>query len=135
VVQAGGLGSLSDIELSATAQMWYSFRANMNGYDKQKWFDLYRTALLELNRAAMTGRISDARGEIASRLERLKQHPGLHQHEYQAIQDALNNLRVLEREEKRLASDEKNRLLQESIQKLASVAPKFVGPSQQQTSN
>lgn len=26
----------------------------MNDYDKQKWFDLYRTALLELNRAAMT---------------------------------------------------------------------------------
>jgi hypothetical protein len=77
----------------------------MNDYDKQKWFDLYKTALLELNRAAMTGRISDARGEIATRLERLKQHPALHQH------------------------------LQESVQKLASVAPKFAGPSQQENSN
>ena len=103
----------------------------MKDYDKQKWFDLYRTALLELNRAAISGRISDARGEIGSRLETLKQHPGLHQHEYQAIQDALSNLRVLEREGKRLASDERNRLLRESIQKLASVAPKFVRPIQQ----
>jgi hypothetical protein len=71
----------------------------------------------------MTGRIRDARGEIAARLEMLKPHPGLHQHDHQAIQNAPNNLRVLEREEKRLASDEKNRLLQETIQKLASVAP------------
>ena len=34
--------------------------AAIHDYDKQKWFDLYKTALLELNRAAMTGRISDA---------------------------------------------------------------------------
>ena len=107
----------------------------MNDYDKQKWFDLYRTALLELNRAVMTGRISDARGEIATRLEALKQHPELHQHESQAIQDALNNLRVLEQEEARLAADDKMHLLQKTIQKLASVAPKFAGPSQPQTSN
>ena len=104
----------------------------MNDYDEQKWFDLYRIALLELNHAALTGRISDARGEIATRLEILKQHPELHKHESQAIQDALNNLRVLEREEKRLASDEKNRLLQETIQKLASLAPTFVRPIQQE---
>jgi hypothetical protein len=32
----------------------------MNDYDKLEWFDLYRTALLELKRPAMTGRISDA---------------------------------------------------------------------------
>jgi uncharacterized protein with WD repeat len=107
----------------------------MNEYDKQKWFDLYRTALLELNRAAMTGRISDARDEIATRLEILKQHPELHKHESQAIQDALNNLRVLEQQEARLAADDKSRLLQETIQKIASVAPKFAGPSQQEHSN
>lgn len=91
--------------------------------------------MLELSRAAMAGRISDARGEITARLETLKQHPGLHQHEHLAIQDALNNLRVLEREEKRLASDEKNRLLQEAIQKLASLAPTFVRPIQPENSN
>jgi hypothetical protein len=101
----------------------------MNDYDKQKWFDLYRTAILELTRAAMTGRICDARGEIAIRLEALKQHPGLHQEEYRAIQDAL----VLEQEEARLAEDDKRRLLQESIQKLQTLAPKFA--IQQQDSN
>jgi hypothetical protein len=108
----------------------------MNDYNDQKWFDLYRTALLELSRAAMTGRISDARGEITARLEILKQHSGLHQNEHQAIQDALNNLRVLEREEKRLAADEKDRLLIESIRKLTSVAPMFARPIfQQENSN
>jgi hypothetical protein len=29
--------------------------AKMNDYDQQKWFNLYRTVLLELKRAAMTG--------------------------------------------------------------------------------
>ena len=101
----------------------------MNDYDEQKWFNLYRTALLELKRAAMTGRISDARDEISTRLETLKQHPGLHRQEYQAIQDALNNLRVLEREEERFAADDKRRLLQESVEKLEILAPKFEGSS------
>jgi hypothetical protein len=76
----------------------------MSKYEQSKWFDLYRTALLELERAAMTGRIGDARAEIALRLEALKEHPDLHKDEYQAIQDALNNLRVLEREEAILAA-------------------------------
>jgi hypothetical protein len=107
----------------------------MNDYDEQKWFDLYRTALLELKRVAVTGRISDARGEISTRLETLKLHPELHREEHQAIKDALNNLRVLEREEERLAADDKKRLLQESIEKLQSIAPKFEGPSQPENSH
>jgi hypothetical protein len=97
----------------------------MNDYDKLKWFDLYRTALLELKRVAMTGRISDARGEIATRLEVLAEYPKFHKPEYQAIQDALRNLRVLEQEEARLADDDRKRLLYESIEKLQSLAPKF----------
>ncbi len=97
----------------------------MDDYNQQKWFDLYRTALLELKRAAMTERIGDARGEIATRLETLKLHPALYRHEYQAIQDALNNLRVLEREEERMAADDKRQLLQESVEKIESIAPKF----------
>jgi len=88
--------------------------------------------MLELERAATTGRIGDARIEIALRLEALKAHPGLYKPEYQAIQDALGNLRFLEREEERLAADDKKRLLQESIQKLQSIAPKFDDPSQQE---
>ena len=103
----------------------------MHDYDTQKWFDLYKTALLELKRAAMTGRIGDARAEIAIRLETLKQHPGLHQEEHQAIQDALTNLRVLEREEEQLAAEDKKRILQQTVQKLKTLVPKF-GESDQQ---
>ena len=107
----------------------------MNDYDKQRWYDLYRVAMLELERAAMTGRISDARGEISTRLEALKQHPELHRSEYQAIQDALNNLRVLEREEAALAAADKTRLMQESVAKLQSIAWKFADPSPEENSN
>lgn len=97
----------------------------MNGYVDKKWFSLYRMALLELKRAAMTGRIGDARIEITARLEALTELPGLHEREHQAIRDALNNLRVLEREEARLAANDKKRLLEETAQKLQIIAPRF----------
>jgi hypothetical protein len=103
----------------------------MNDYDTQKWFDLYKTALLELERAAMTGRIADARAEITTRLEMLQQHPELHHSELSAIRDALNNLRVLEREEERLAAEDKKRILQETVQRLKTIAPKLREPEQQ----
>jgi hypothetical protein len=103
----------------------------MNDFDTQKWFDLYKTALLELERAAMTGRIADARAEITTRLEMLQQHPELHHSELSAIRDALNNLRVLEREEERLAAEDKKRILQDTVQRLKTVAPKFGEPEQQ----
>ena len=103
----------------------------MHDYDSQRWYDLYKTALLELERAAMTGRIADARAEITSRLEMLQQHPELHHSELSAIQDALNNLRVLEREEERLAAEDKKRILQQTVQKLKSIAPKFGEQDQQ----
>ena len=96
----------------------------MNDFDTQKWFNLYKTALLELERAAITGRIADARAEITSRLEALEQHPVLHHTELSAIQDALNNLRTLEREEERMAAENKKRILQQTVQKLSSIAPK-----------
>jgi len=41
-------------KLSASAQIMID-SAKMNDYDQQKWFNLYRTVLLELKRAAMTG--------------------------------------------------------------------------------
>jgi hypothetical protein len=110
------------------------FSGMMVEYDQEKWFDLYSTALVELERAAITGRISDARAEITIRLETLKQHPGLHKPEYQAIQDALNNLRSLEREEERMAVEDKKRLLQESARKLQSVASKFQNGQQENSS-
>ena len=102
----------------------------MNDYQSQKWFDLYRTAILELERAAMTGRIGDARAEITTRLEALRQHPNLHQPELSAIQDALNNLRGLEQQEERLAEEDKKRILQQAVQKLKTIAPKLKEPGQ-----
>jgi hypothetical protein len=97
----------------------------MNDYDKEKWFDLYKTAMLELQRVTMTGRIANARSEITVHLETLKQHPSLHKQEYQAIQDALGNLRVLEREEERLVAQDQKRILKETVDKLQTIVPKF----------
>jgi hypothetical protein len=108
---------------------WYNF-VGMKDHGKEKWFDLYRTALLELERAAMTWRIGDARAEIAVRLEVIKAYPGLHQAEHEAIRDALNNLRTLEREEAHLAEEEKKRLLQEAAQFLQGIAHRFQEPGQ-----
>lgn len=103
----------------------------MNDYHTEKWFDLYRAAILELERAAMTGRIGDARAEITIRLETLQQHPNLHHTELSAIRDALNNLRVLEQEEERLAAEDKKRILHETVQTLKTLGPKFGEPDQQ----
>ena len=97
----------------------------MSDYGQEKWVEVYKTALMELEHAAMTGRISDARTAISTRLEKLKQIPGLHAQEHQAIGDALNNLRVLEREEKRFEEGEKKRALDEALQKVRSLAPRF----------
>ena len=103
----------------------------MHDYDSQKWYDLYRTAVLEFERAAITGRIRDARAEITTRVEALRQHPGLHHAELLGIEDALNNLRVLEREEERLAAEDKKRILEQTMQRLKNIAPKFAVPEQQ----
>jgi hypothetical protein len=101
---------------------------SMTDYDQEKWVEIYRTALMELEHAAMTGRIGDARSAISDRVEKLKQLPGLHAQEYQAIDDALRNLRVIEREEERFAEGEKRRALEEALQKLRSLAPRFRQP-------
>ena len=79
----------------------------MNEYDQEKWFDLYKSAIIELKRAAITGRIGEARAEIATRLQDLEKLPDLHSEERQAISDALSTLRMLEREKS--ASQRKTR--------------------------
>ena len=81
--------------------------AFMSDYDKEKWVKLYRTAMLELEHAKMAGRIRDTRIEIAARIKKLHDIPGLHAQEKQAIEDALSGLRVLEREEARYEADER----------------------------
>jgi hypothetical protein len=41
-------------------------------FSKEKRFDLYKTALVELQHAVMAGRIAGAREEIANRVEALQ---------------------------------------------------------------
>ena len=97
----------------------------MSDYEREKWVELYKKALLELEHAVMTWRIGDARTEIIARIEKLRELPGLHSQEHQAIDDALANLRALEREEERFAADEKRRLLEDTLRKVQPLAPKI----------
>ena len=96
----------------------------MTEYDKEKWVELYRWALLELEHAKMSGRIGAARTEIANRLEQLKELPGLHSEEKQGIEDALRGLQLLERDEERYAADER-RIAEAALEKLRVIAPKI----------
>ena len=101
------------------------YLARMNEYDQEKWFDLNKSAILELKRAAMTGRIGEARDGIATRLQELEELPDLHTEERQAISDALSTLRMLEREEERFAAEDKKRILERAAQNLESRASRL----------
>jgi len=79
----------------------------MSNYNKEKWMELYHSALLELEHAKMAGRIGDARFEIAARIEKLCGLPGLHIEEREALSDALTSLRTLEREDAQHAKNER----------------------------
>ena len=79
----------------------------MGNYNKEKWMELYHSALLELEHAKMAGRIGDARFEIAARIEKLCGLPGLHSEEREALSDALTSLRTLEREDAQHAKNER----------------------------
>ncbi len=61
-------------------------------FDNEKWVEFYRSAMLEFQHSLMAGRISDARAEIMARIEKLRDIPGLHAVERQAIEDALSGL-------------------------------------------
>ena len=71
----------------------------MNDYEKEEWWELYKTAVVELEHAKIAGRVQETRTAIVARVEKLQTLPGLHAEERQAIADALNSLRELEREE------------------------------------
>jgi len=75
-------------------------------FDNEEWVRLYQTAMLELEPAKMRGRIDDAKTEIAARLEKLLDFPGLHKMEREAIEEALSGLRMLEREDEQGRADE-----------------------------
>ena len=93
-------------------------------HENQEWVGIYRSALMELEHAKMTGRIGDARNSIATRFEKLMQMPSLHTEERQALEDALNNLRVLELEEERFQAEER-RIAERALKALASIAPRI----------
>src|SRR5580698_6692448 len=96
----------------------------MGEYEKEKWVELYRAALLELQHAKMAGRIGDARTAIAARIEALCGLPVLHAAERQALSDALCSLRTLEQKDARHAEHEK-RIPENAIAKLRIIAPKI----------
>lgn len=97
----------------------------MREHEDEDWFRLYREAVLELEHIKMTGRIRDARLGIDVRIEALRHLPGLHDEENVAILDALNVLRTLERDEQRLAEEEKKRLAVEALQKIEPLGQKI----------
>jgi hypothetical protein len=99
-------------------------REGMPDQDKELWVDLYRMAMMELENAKIAGRIGDARIEIAARLEKLRDIPGLHPVENQALDDALSGLRSLERTEERDADNER-RIAEQALQSLRVIAPRF----------
>jgi hypothetical protein len=94
-------------------------------YDQEKWVNLYKMAILGLERAKLTGRIEDARCEIAARAEKLRDVPGLHAAEIHAIDNAHRVLRFLEGEEERYAAEEKRRAIEEAPHQLRSIASKI----------
>ena len=99
----------------------------MSEYEKEKWAELYRFALIELENAKMAGRIGDARTAIAERIEKLKGIPGLHADERQALEDALSSLKTLESEDERRKPDER-RIAEAALEKLRVIEPKLEKP-------
>ena len=95
----------------------------MSDYEKEEWWELYKTAVVELEHAKIAGRVHDARTAIVARVEKLKTLPGLHSEEHQAITDALHSLRVLDHEEAQYQSDQKQRAIDSALQRLKDIEP------------
>jgi hypothetical protein len=81
--------------------------------------------------AKMAGRIANARAEIVKRIQVLRDIPGLHEEERQAIEDALNNLQFLEREDSAMTAEEERNKAAAALERLLAIAPKIEGPSDQ----
>lgn len=97
----------------------------MREHENEDWFQRYQEAVLELEHVKMTGRIRDARAGIDARIEALRHLPGLHEDEHMAILDASSMLRMLEREQQRLAEEEKKRLAATALDKIQPLGPKI----------
>lgn len=66
----------------------------MPDMEREKWVAPYRAAMLELDRGKLLDRINEARKAIQERILQLQDRAS-HEEECQAIEDALQNLRVL----------------------------------------
>jgi len=95
--------------------------------DKELWVDLYRMAMMELENAKIAGRIGDARIEIAVRLDKLREIPGLHTVEKKAIDDALSALHSLECIDE-CDVDKERRVAEKALQSLRVIGPRFEHP-------
>ena len=91
-------------------------------YENEEWFSLYRDAMLELEHAKITGRISETRTAVIARLEKLKDMPRFQTEEREAIDDALQGLKVLEREETAYQAEEKHRIVERALASLRPLA-------------
>lgn len=96
----------------------------MPEYDGEKWVELYQAAILELKQSLMAGRIADARAEIVKRIEALREIPGQHKEEKQAIEDALNNLQFLKREDAEITADDERKKAAAALERLLEILPK-----------
>lgn len=65
--------------------------------EDKSWFEVYKAAVLELDPQKLPERIVAAKERVRLRLEEI-QGDSDHHAERQQIEDALNSLRVLERE-------------------------------------
>src|ERR1700747_1784937 len=95
----------------------------MNDYEKEEWWELYRTAVVELEHAKITGRVQETRIAIVAPVEKLQKLPGLHAKERHAITDALNSLRELGREEAQYQADQKQQVVDKALQNLRDIDP------------
>lgn len=103
---------------------------SVTDYDKEKWIEVYKSAMLELEQSLIAGRIAEARAEIVKRMEALRSIPGLHGEEHQAIEDAIRNLRVLEREDTNHTTEEQRKAAEAALERLRSIAPKIKRPNE-----
>ena len=94
-------------------------------YDHENWVKLYKMAILGLERTRLRGRIEDTRVEMAARIVKLRDVPGMHAEEISAIDKAHRMLLLLESEEERFASEQKRRAIEEALWQVRSIAPKI----------
>jgi seryl-tRNA synthetase len=100
-------------------------------YDREKWVEVYQAAILELKQSLMAGRIADARAEIVKRIEALREIPGQHKEERQAIEDALNSLQFLKREDVEITADDECNKAAAALERLLEIAPKRERPQKE----